>query len=367
MTSKTSVDRVRGSLGSQRLLAIFLTVVLVTSAGCSGFLGDSGGSDGAEVIDSVPAGVEGVIQFDSGIIDDQTTKDLMNGLAEMGEEQPGDSPGPDSYEEAIQQFEEETDLSIEDFHSATMFMTLEDAEQEQYAGMIVQTDWTWEEIQEASEEEIDGLEEDTYNGVTVYKSQEEMGEEAWIADFGEGTFAFGTPQVVQDTIDTREGDAEPFSGRLRDAYDRAEDGYMKGAFVIPEEEVNEAGKQAGFDAQFVPTPEIMTMTYYTDGGEMRFDTQLTMASQEEAEQFSQIAGATMDPPSNDQNPGQAGPFGALIEATSVEHDGDTVTITFGMTPDEILTLLEELDGMAGPGMGGGTFGSVGSPSVSIAG
>lgn len=361
MTKQNGVERVWEFFGSQRLLALFLTIVLVSSAGCSGFLGDSGGSDGADVVDSIPEGVEGVMHFDSGVIEDQTTVKLMDGLAEMGGEQIEQTPGPDSYEEALDQFEEETELSIDDFHSVTMFSTLENVEQEEYVGMIAQTDWTWEEIEKVSDEEIGDLEEDSYNGVTVYKSPEGMDEEAWVADFGDGMFAFGTPDVVRDTIDTHQGDAESFSGQLRDAYDGAADGYVKAAFMVPEEGVNEASNQAGVGAGMMPNPEVMTMTYYTDGDDMSFETQMTMPSEEAAQQIEQSVGEM----SGSSAGMQQGPMGSLLESIDASQSGDTVTISFAMTPEEILTLLEQFQGM-GMGMGGSSFGSVGQP-IGIAG
>ena len=180
--------------------------MLVFGAGCSGLLGDDGGGDSA-AIDSVPENVDGIIHFDSGIIQDDATVTFMNGLLEMsGEDQ--------TYQEILDEIESESDLSMEDFNSATTFMRLEDYEQEEYAGTIVDTEWTWEQLQEAGDEEVEDPEEDEYNGVTVYKSTDETGQETWAADFGDGVFAFGTPDAVRDTIDTREGDANSFGGGM---------------------------------------------------------------------------------------------------------------------------------------------------------
>jgi hypothetical protein len=347
---------------SDRVLAVFLAGLLVFGAGCSGLLGDDGGGDSAAV-DSVPENVDGVIHFDSGIIQDDATVTFMNGLLEMsGENQ--------TYQEILDEIESESDLSMEDFNSATTFMRLEDYEQEEYAGTIVDTEWTWEQLQEAGDEEVEDPEEDEYNGVTVYKSTDEMGQETWAADFGDGVFAFGTPDAVRDTIDTREGDANSFGGELRTAYDNVEDGYMKAAFIVPEEEVNQASEEAGVDANYVPTPQIMTMTYYTNGETMNLDTQMTLASEEEAEQFSQVVGATLDPPSNDGG-NQADPFTRLVDAISVEQDGENVTIDFSMAASDLVDLIEQLaqsfGGGMGPGMDDSGFSSVSTSAPSLAG
>ena len=348
-------------LSSEKAVAVFFSSILVFGAGCSGLLQDEAGTDNAGTVESVPAGVDGVVHFDSGVVDDQATVTLMNGLLERSEENR-------TYEEILTETESDSDLSREEFNSATMFMKLEEFEQEEYAGVIIDTEWSWEELREAGDnevEDVEDVEEDTYNGVTVYKSSDEMGEDAWVADFGDGTFAFGVPEAVKDVIDTREGESNSLGGDLRTAYDSAKDGYMKSAFLVPEEQVDKAGEQAGVDANLVPTPRIMPMTYYTDGNTMNIDTDMTMNSTEEAEQFYQVAGATLDPatgsPDDDQDP-----FTTLVEAITVEQDGETVTMSFSITPEELLDLLEQLGGMTGAGVGGTV--SLGSgPSSGIAG
>jgi hypothetical protein len=353
-------------LGTRQALAVALAALLVFNAGCAGFMGGGdGGSDGPNPIDSVPEGVDTVMQFESGVVDDPTTVTLMNGLIDMGG---ADMGGEDqSYEDILAEAESESELSRDGFDSLTVFANAEAIENEEYAGMIAQTDWSWEDLIKASEATTDDIEddltEDSYNGVTVYKNDTaQVEEEAWIADFGDGTFAVGSSQAVKDVIDTRAGDAEPFSGDLRDAYNNAQDGYMKMAMVVPEEQVSEAGEQTGVPTNFVPTPDIVTMTYHTGDDTMNFDAQMTMANEEEAEQFNQVVGATLDPPSDSSQGGGDGPFAMLVEATDVNQNGKDVTIGFSMTPDEILTVLESLQNLQ---MGGSSFAV--SPSTAVTG
>jgi len=343
-----------GSRRETRTLAVLMTVLLVASAGCTGFFGGDGanGGDGAPPIDSVPSGVDTVMTFESGVVEDQTTVDLMNGLIEM-------SGGDQSYEELLAEAENESELSRDGFNSLAVFAEASSVDESQYAGMVADTDWSWDELVAASDaagENIeDAVEQDTYNGVTVYKNQtSQVDEEGWIADFEDGTFAFGSSEAVKDVIDTREGDASPFGGELRDAYEGAEDGYMKLAMLVPEEQVDRAGQQAGVSTNFVPTPEIVTMTYYTDGDTMNIDAQATMANQEEADQFFQVVGGTLDPATDSSQGSSEDPFTILTEATEVEQDGTAVTIGFSITPDELLTVIEALQT---GGLGGGPVSS----------
>lgn len=360
MTGDNHASRRFGKLlPSRRTLAVVFTVLMVSGAGCSGFLGgDDSGSGEQAVVESVPADIDAVMHFDSGIVEDSTTVTLMNGLIERGGEDVDEVEG-DSYEDVLSEFENEGGLSRDGFDSLTVFTNATGFEDEEYVGMIARTDWTWEQLENATEDGFEDVEEDSYNGVTVYTEADVMDEEAWVADFGDGTFALGAPQAVKDVIDTRQGDATAFSGELRDAYDRAADGYVKMAMLVPEEQVNEAGQEAGIGATFAPTPEVVTMAYHTADDSMNLDAQLTMASEVEAQQLNQIASATLEPPSGNQSGATQGAFATLIEAASVSQSGDTVTMNFAITPEELLSLFDDFEGMGAgqsfsPGTGSAT-------------
>lgn len=342
------------SMDSRQVLAVLLASLLVFSAGCTGFFGsDGGGSDSPGSVESVPEGVDTVAAFDPGIVDDEKTVTLMNGLIEMG----ATDGEQQSYEEMLKEAEEESEVSRDDINSITMFAKAETIDTEQYSGFIVDTELSWEDLVEASDVASEDLEDDvtkdSYNGVTVYKNDTaQVEEDAWIADFEDGTFAFGTSAAVKDVIDTREGDADSFSGDLRDAYDSAEDGYMKMAMIVPDEQVENAGQQAGVSTDFVPNPDIVTMSYYTGDETMNVDAEMTMANEEEAEQFFQVVGGALDPPSDQSEGSEQDPFAKLTEATNVDQNGKEVTVAFSMTPEDMLSTLEPLFGAQ---MGGSSF------------
>lgn len=347
-------------LTSERTIALFLAGMLVFGAGCSGLLGDDGGgSSDTATIDMVPEGSDMVMEFDSGVIRDEATVTLMNGLAEMsGEDQ--------TYEEMLEEAESESDLSIDDFHSALAFGQVEDfdddnIEGQEYLGVIMDTDWTYEDLREAGDNEIDeDVEEDTYNGVTVYKSTDELGEETWFADFGDGLFVAGVPEAVQDAIDTHQGDKEPFSGDVRTAYENAEDGYMKAAMALPPS-AEEAASGSGMD---MPTPNVMTMTYYTDGTTMNVDMDMLMDSEDDANQLNGTLNlflGSMGQGSQDD------PAAKFLEALSIEQNGDTLRVSVSMTAEELLEIMRESGGMMGPGMGEEPFSVSSTGSSGIAG
>lgn len=329
---------------------LVLSVLVVFTAGCTGFIGGDDGGQAAP-LDTVPEGVDGVMHFESGVLTDQTTETLMDGVIEMGAEEAGDMDvdEPESWQEALDQFEAETDLSVDGFDSVTTFAkTQEMSEDQDYAGFIVQSDWTWEELVEASEDEMDDLEEDSYSGVTVYVDEEAVDEVTWIADLGDGTFALGPKKVVTDIIDTRQGNMDAFSGELRDAYESTTDGYMKGAFVMTDQQATmasqAAAEEAGFSAALVPEFKAMTMSYYTDGNEMNVDTQMTMDTEGEAEQFASLLEPIIGVPMENQSPSPGeDPLGWASSNLELSQEDTSVTLTFASTPEELLTFLETLN------------------------
>ena len=331
--------------------AVLLLVVVVLTAGCTGFFaGDESGGDGAAV-DSVPEGVDSVMHFEGAFLTDSTTEELMNGIIEMGGTPASDMgvEEPESWQDALDQMESESDLSVEDFESATVFGKSEQALEngEEYGGVIVKSDWEWEDFQQLAEEEgdISDVTEDSYNGVTVYIEENEFGQETWVADLGDGMFAFGPKTVVEDVIDTNQGDADPFSGDLRDAFESTTDGYMMAAMTVSENQAamasDIASDQAGVDGRIFPDPKVMTMSYHTDGDRMNLEVQMTMETQEAAnqvmvslEQIANMPGAGEDvDPATD-------PMSWFSNALSAEQSDETVTMTFAAEPGDLLTAIE---------------------------
>ncbi|MFC6721954.1 hypothetical protein [Halobacteriaceae bacterium SHR40] len=327
-----------GLLRSKRVQIALLLAFAVLSAGC---MGGGGGGDAGDAADTVPAGVDGVMYFDGEIATDQATTELMDGIIQMDEDLGPDDP--QSWDEALEQAEGESDIDVSDFQSATVFFQAPDGLEaenvgDEYTGIIVQSDWEWDELVEAAEEgEMDDYEEQEYNGVTVYVTTTD-GEETWVADLGDGTFVLGTEQPVKDAIDTREGDADAFSGDLRDAYDNNEGSLMNAAVDVSDEEFNQG-------SQF-PEISIVTMNYDTDGSEMQFGMQMTTPSEEDANQLASTLNFGLSSVAEDPE------LSGMAENLEIDNDGSQVTFDYTTTTDELLTLLEETNsGSTGSGFG----------------
>jgi len=326
---------------------------------------DGGGASGsytAAPADLIPSGTTGVMHFDSGIFEDQTTADLVNGLIDLQMEQQGAAySGPESYEEAFSNVNNQEGISRSGINSMTIFFNSEiTAQNTQYGAGILQTDWSTEDIIAASQAEFDNLEETTYNGVTVYTSEDEIGQASWYAPLDGGTVVVGSEQAVKDVIDTSQGDASAFSGTLRNAFDNADEGYMTAAIMVPDQQLDQSGQSAQI-APGASDIEIVTMTYYTNGGTMNLDTDLMMTSSSSAQETRQSIQTLLtlaEGQAQEQNP----EIVPLLQSFDVSRSGSTVTVGFSATPDELSSTIEAIQQSA-MNAGGSSMNSISSSAA----
>lgn len=337
--------------GSRHRSAIVLLAFVVLTAGCSGFIGGDDVDD-SPPLDDIPAAADGLIHVQSAVLTDSTTETLMDGLLEMDTPEADDGfDSPESWENLLEEVEDDADVELENIHSTTVFMGGDELHSgEPYTGVILQTDLSWEEFEELADEEADAeVEEDTYSGVTVYIEEDEFSDvDTWVADFGDGTFAFGPEPVVKDVIDTREGDADGIDDDLRERFEQTTDGYLRAAFVLTDEQADLAGdvaeEEAGIGQMFIPELEAVTMSYHTEGDRMNAEIDLVMQSSEEAGMFVALAEPILNPPTvdDDADPSED-PLGWTSNAVTIEENDERVSLSFAAEPDELLDALEALE------------------------
>ena len=347
--SVSDLGRDSALLGSGRGQLVIVLAVVVLTAGCLGAIGDGESQDieDASTIDSIPADVDGVAHLDSDIVSDQATTELMDGLMELFEDEVEDEDAPSDWDGVLEEIEDETELEIGDFHAATVFFELDDdtdAEvddaMEEYAGVIIESDWEWEQLVEAADEEIEDeyIDSETYNAVPLYSVAGEDEKALWVADFQDGTFAAGNEDAVKDVIDTRQGDIEPFDGDLRDAYENLGDSHVKAAMMIPEDFDEDDGDatDADFGDDFGDDLELMTMRYGTEGSEMQFDVGLTFETAESAEDITHLIGVADMFVTEEE----FGELATVVENIEADQDDTHVTISYTTTTEEVLGLFE---------------------------
>ena len=215
-------------------------VVLGSLAGCNDGgdgNGNGNGSDGSSMAgDTVPAKAEAVVSIDvEAMLNDDDLRDVGDtALEELQQFGQGESDLPSDVDSAIEMAREEADLDPTGFRRGTLFMQVEESgADEDYAGMIMETDWSEDDLITFLESEGDSdLEESDYSGKTIYSGADT--EEGGMAVLSDGRYVIGPTAVLEDVIDVVNGDAEAVESELMDLYDETTEGHVQFATVVPE-------------------------------------------------------------------------------------------------------------------------------------
>jgi len=309
-------------------------------------------SDGTANLDSVPATADVVMFVDGAIIQHGTTATLVDGSVELNEnaESLNDLDGfedidaiedGDTYQDALDAFAAETGTDLSAFNSLTLFGPAETdpgaaAEANDQAGIIVDTDWTWEEITAAADVTVDEQfqEQRTYSGVTVYVNRSNSGSvPTWVADVGDGTFILGDEPQVKAAIDTRQGNNPGMSDDLRNAYESIGDGFIKAAVNVNE---STGGQSA--------EPQTVTMRYGATGDTIRMTVGIEMATRDQASQVPLLVEfALAEVGGEDAPPDVQEATETLVNSISTSTDGTTATVEFEIGARELIDVVKTLD------------------------
>lgn len=329
---------------SRTAVVVLCLVVVVLTAGCAGLGGDDTSSKSTDTtsaaIDSVPSNVDVVVQVDVQANDEAgaALAEELNNATVAGDD------GSAHAERWQGLLTTENASAPEAIERVTGFARLPERPRpgngtDAYLGLIVDADASWEEIVRQG----DGVEteERTHEGVPVSVLDAD-GEQTWIAEFENGTFAVGTEAAVTDVIDTRAGDAEPFGGDLRAAFENADTGGVKLAVAVPEtladsaaDENESAGIAANLD---LPELEAVTVVLDSEGTNLSLATQVTTDSEAGAEDLASLAalatnvGAGVD----DERTAE------FLTDLEVAQDGRHVSLSTTLAPAEVTELLAQL-------------------------
>lgn len=341
------------------VIGVFALSAMVVLSGCIGGGGDSGDVD---VIEFVPnENVDGVFHVDMGILEDQTTQDLVNALIEMNMEEDPNYDGPESYDEAWEEFDEESDVDFDprDLNEIVVFTAVPENpsmqnQNESLGAAVLSADITEDEMVSLIEQNAT-VEAGEYKGVPFYtvESENEFGETEtnYMAVIQEGVFSFGQEGPVQSTVDVAQGDADVLSGELREELDRVRDGYINFAVSVPDDAFDDmGGGQGGSGPDFSAFQDISVVSgsYYTEGDTMGMAANMRSGSNEDAQDISDaidgivaLGGMSMGENAS-----------AFLDPIEAETDESTVVVTYETTVDELVNNLEALQNM-GPAMGSG--------------
>lgn len=325
------------------MFAVALTALLAT-AGCAGGVLDSNGngsaSSGAQ-LDSVPANAEFVGYADlDGMVNDDNLRTLMNTALETQSEESEYYDGPTSVEEMLDEAESTSGLSPSNFHDVTFFGSSgEDvATNAQQSGMIVTTDVSEDELVSAIEEEGTDISEETYGDSTIYTYGFE-GQNA-LAALGDGRFVLGQTAAVESVIDVEAGDEEALGGDLRTAYSNTDDGYVRFAMSVPQDDLpaDQYDSQSPMNLSAFNSVEYLSGSFSTSGSDVSMDVNLVTDSSTNGDRMYDLIDGALSLYS-----GVGGEeVQEALDKLSVEQDGETVTVSFTDTVENLEAYIEEL-------------------------
>ena len=181
-------------------LAVLAVIVLVLSLGVTS-TGCIGGSDASkEWVRVVPGDSIAVVYVDAAILEDETTKSLMETFGY-----------DDKYEEFLEEIEDSTDVDPSDVDWGVFI--LNDVDYDEYGdietmdfAIYIQGKFDVDDLIEKITESEE-LEESKYKGITIYKGEDYDGTRYGIV-VERDYVIIGTLSMVKDIIDVKKGDAE---------------------------------------------------------------------------------------------------------------------------------------------------------------
>ncbi|MFT4922737.1 MAG: hypothetical protein ACI8XM_001955 [Haloarculaceae archaeon] len=289
-------------------------------AGCSSVPGLGSDQSGPNRVDLISAGSTAAIHLDvAGMLSDSTLREAANeALGDLGMQMV-------TVESAMEQAQREIGLDPRGLNEVLAFGPAPEAEQ---FTVLAWTEWTAEEVLSTNGDLSQMLSEDTYSGTTVYREGTSP-EASMFAVLEEGVFAFGQAQNVETSVDVWNGDTDPVSGNLRDAYTAATGGYLRYGFEVPGELIPEQS-----DGQFdLSVFEEVSYGYGSlAAGANEFTLSFEMESDSAAGDLNDLVSGVLSlaetelAQSMPGTDGQREKFGQVIEDTTVQTDGQTVTV-----------------------------------------
>lgn len=330
-------------------------VVLLLAGSAAGFVLGVGpfDSSGGAPIAQVPEGTDAVLYVDGAIRDDSATKTLVDETLSQRAESDYYA-GPESSDELLNRTRGETSLDPAGLNEVLTFGKYppEDASPDaaSYWGAIVHADWSTDEVTTELRNQSTGRTwtESSYNGHTVYKSEpdSEYQDPSWFAVLGDGEYAVGSPEAVEDSVDVVEGDASTVGDDLRDEYDGLRDDALV-AFVadvprdrIPERSVEQASRDAPVNYNVFTGVEMVSGVYYTSSDSLGVAVNLHATDSDAARDVDDVTqgGISFAAGSVSNESVKQG-----LRDIEVSRDGSTVTVSYEKSVSRVQQLLAAME------------------------
>ena len=212
---------------------------------------------------------------------------------------------------------------------------------ETYTGVVVAFEQPLDKKFENTSDVFDNdteVTETEYNGHTVYElnsSADGQTRQYYIGVLDRNTIVVGKQNVVEDSIDTLEGDNPSVSGDVKDALQTKETVYVKFAANLSEYENSDTTART----EYVNDIQLVTGKYETEGSQMNVSVSLELTSESSATQaesnLNSYIGALQFFITQDNEAAQQ-----ELSKMTVERDGTSVTLEYNTSSTSIIEALE---------------------------
>jgi len=268
------------------------------------------------------------------IFSDPDVLDLVNEIGANLEE-------PKTFDELLDQLEDETGIDLRDFSKIVIFG---DTEFEDYVGAIVKGDFDQEALIDTVESQFgEEMTSTSYKGYTLYLMANED-EETAICLLDDNSIAFGTAVTVKDAIDVKEG-ASPVGEPVSNTYTALGEAWAKVAMETPTEEVEEITEGVLPGLTVLQDIESIGISFSKIGANLSFQLKLLCSGSAAAEDVEATLSAIPDllafvPDLPDE-------VVELVDRLKVTQTDSWVTVSFEATKTEIRAWAQDL----GPAFG----------------
>lgn len=226
----------------------------VCTAGCSslsGLLGSNstpnGGASGSSQLSMVPQGVSAVARGDvtATLNDAAVTQFVNSSLSTL--EQRESYTGPTTKNALLNEVSSQIGLDITKANTAvgfTKYATQNSSSQQPYLGLWLDASWTEQSFVDAFEQSGYRLQQQTYNGKTVYKPTKDY-QTLWLGIVSQTAYVIGTEPAIKDTLDVSTGGMPSLGNGLSTAYSRVRSAPFRFATDVPDKVLPEETVQFG--------------------------------------------------------------------------------------------------------------------------
>lgn len=322
--------------------AVGATGILSGLAGCSQVADRLPVGGGGDQVRLVPEDAESVTYVDaSAVLNDPATKQLMNAyIDELSSSDYYD--GPDDYEEAREEWEDETDLPPSEVEYQVSFSEYSDyGVVGQYYGTIAKAGWDEDEVVENYEDNYRvEYDDDDYEDHTVYVADSDYVPAIGVLE--EGLYVTGPVDAIEDVIDVKRGEEDPLDDPLKSGYTSTRSAPVRYVGEMPpsiqrQDEVRGPEGEV-YSLEAVQDAEYASGSVYKSGNKRGVRTTIRADDESDARDIEDLMSGYISVLEGQEDIDEEAE--EILETVTVERNGRDVVVSYEATVDRLEELLE---------------------------